>query len=118
MQIVATILVILHFLGLASLLGSFLVQTKDIGAGKGRVLIGMVHGALTQLVTGLALVAIYQLADLHEVNNMKIGVKLLVALAITVLVFMFRKVNPAPSWALWAIGGLTVANVVVAVAWK
>lgn len=118
MQIVASLLVILHFVGLASLLGGFLVQTKAIAGGTGKVVPAMVHGAMTQLVTGIALVALYQLADLHDVNNMKIGVKLLVVIIITVLVFMFRKAAPAPSWALWAIGGLTFANVVIAVAWK
>jgi len=120
MQILATVLVIFHFIGLAFLLGSFLVQVKDIAAGKGRVLRGMVDGALTQLVTGIALVGIYSahLVDDETVNNAKVGVKLVVLLIITALVFIFRKREVAPSWALWAIGGLTTLNVVLAVAWK
>jgi hypothetical protein len=118
MDILRTILVILHFIGLASLLGGFLVQVKAIAAGRGVVLPAMVHGALTQLVTGVLLVATIQMGDLFELNNLKIGVKLLITIVITVLVFVYRKKSPAPSWALWAIGGLTVANVVVAVAWR
>jgi hypothetical protein len=118
MDILRTILLILHFIGLASLLGGFLVQVKAIAAGRGVVLPAMVHGALTQLVTGVLLVATIQMGDLFELNNVKIAVKLLVTIVITVLVFVYRKKSPAPSWALWAIGGLTVANIVVAVAWR
>jgi hypothetical protein len=118
MDILRTILLILHFIGLASLLGGFLVQVKAIAAGRGVVLPAMVHGALTQLVTGVLLVATIQMGDLFELNNLKIGVKLLITIVITVLVFVYRKKSPAPSWALWAIGGLTVANVIVAAAWR
>ncbi|MBK5237968.1 MAG: hypothetical protein JJE28_02525 [Actinomycetales bacterium] len=119
MQILATVLVILHFIGLSFLLGSFLVQVKDIAKGKGRVLRGMIDGALLQLITGLALTGIYSahLIEGEEVNNAKIAVKLVVLLVIVALVFIFRKREVAPSWVLWAIGGLTLLNVVLAVAW-
>jgi hypothetical protein len=119
MEILATILVILHFIGLAYLLGSFLVQVKDIAKGKGRILRGMIDGSLLQLITGLALTGIYSagLIEGEEVNNAKIGVKLVVLLVIVALVFIYRKRDVAPSWALWTIGGLTTLNVVLAVAW-
>lgn len=119
MQILATVLVILHFIGLSFLLGSFLVQVKDIAKGKGRVLRGMIDGALLQLITGLALTGIYSahLVEGEEVNNAKIAVKLVVLLVIVALVFIFRKREVAPSWVLWAVGGLTLLNVVLAVAW-
>ena len=76
MTIVATILVILHFIGLALLLGGFLVQLKAIAQGKGVVMRVMLEGALTQLVTGLALVGIYSagLVEGEEVDNAKIAV--------------------------------------------
>lgn len=118
MDVLRIILLIIHFVGLASLLGGFLVQVRAIGKGEGRVLPAMLHGALTQLVTGLLLVATIQMGDLSELNNIKIGVKLVVTIAVTVLVFVFRRKAPAPSWALWTIGGLTLANVVIAVAWR
>ena len=118
MDTLRIILLIIHFVGLASLLGGFLVQVKAIGAGKGTVVPAMVHGALTQLVTGLLLVATIQMGDLFDLNNVKIAVKLTVTVVITVLVFVYRKKTPAPSWVLWAIGGLTLANVVIAVAWR
>src|ERR687897_852857 len=99
MDILRTILLILHFIGLASLLGGFLVQVKAIAAGRGVVLPAMIHGALTQLVTGVLLVATIQMGDLFELNNVKIAVKLLITIVITVLVFVYRKKSPAPSCA-------------------
>ena len=119
MAIVATILVILHFVGLAYLLGSFLVEIKDVVRGQGKVMRGMLDGALLQLITGIALVGIYSagLIEGEEVNNSKIAVKLSVAIVVYVLALVFRKRVPAPSWALWAIGGLTLANVIIAVSW-
>lgn len=117
MDILLTILVILHFVGLASLLGGFLVQMKAIGKGEGQVLPAMVHGALTQLVTGILIVGVIEMVGEEELNMMKIAVKLSIAIVITILVFMFRKKSPAPAGSLWAIGGLTLLNVVLAVAW-
>lgn len=118
MDILLGILVILHFIGLASLLGGFLVQIKAIAAGKGQVVAAMFHGALTQLVTGILLVGVLEMTDPADVNNAKIALKLVVLIVITVLVIRFRKKPVAPSWVLWAIGGLTVANVAVAVLWN
>lgn len=109
-------LLVLHFIGLASLVGGVMVQLKSIGSGA-KINPAMMHGALTQLVTGLLLVLMAELGG-GTVDHMKIGIKLLVVIIITVLVFVFRKRKPAPSWALWAIGALTLANVVIAVAWR
>jgi len=118
MDILRIILLILHFVGLSMLLGGFLVQAKAVAQGKGTVVRAMIDGALTQLITGLLLVATIEMGDLGDVNNVKIGVKLVIAIVITVLVFMYRKKTPAPSWALWTVGGLTLANVIIAVAWR
>ncbi len=116
MTVLRIVLLILHFLGLAALLGGFLytasAKVKTLPAG-------MFHGALTQLVTGLGLVAVaYGSGNGDHVDNGKIAVKLIVALAVTVLVIMFRKKDavPVPIWA--TVGGLTILNVIVAVAWR
>lgn len=118
MDLLIGILLILHFIGLAALLGGFLVQVKAIGAGTGQVVPAMFHGALTQLVTGLLLVGFVQMAEPGEIDNAKIAVKLFVLIVITTLVILFRKKSVAPSWALWAIGGLSVANIAIAVLWQ
>jgi uncharacterized membrane protein len=112
-EIVKDSLLVLHFVGLASLLGGFLVQmrpaVKVVNAA-------MLHGALTQLVTGVALVGVDQAIG-DPVDNVKIGVKLVVLLVITGLVFRFRGREQAPTGVWGAIGALTLANIVIAVFW-
>lgn len=117
MDILLGIILILHFVGLASLLGGVLVQLKDAIAGKGRILAAMIHGALTQLVTGVLLVGLIEMGG-GDVNTTKIAVKLGVVVVITVLVFVFRKKSPVASWVIWVIGALTLANIAIAVLWR
>ena len=118
MQFIFNVIVFLHFVGLASLLGGFIVQMKSPEKG---VNPAMLHGALTQLITGVLMVGILEsnlLADEEQPNMMKIGTKLVVVLIITVLAFMGRKKTP-PQVGLWAtIGALTLLNVAIAVFWN
>ena len=114
MEIVKNLTLVLHFVGLASLLGGFLVQLSASGK---RIDPAMFHGALTMLVTGIALVGIDQAMDDPDLNNAKVAVKLLVLVVITVLVMANRK-RPTVPVGLWAtVGGLTLLNVVLAVFW-
>jgi hypothetical protein len=117
MNIVVTILIILHLIGMAYLFGSFLVGIKDTVKGQGRIVRGMLDGALLQLITGIALVGIYSahLVPDENVNNAGVGIKFIIALAIYVLALVFRKRAVAPSWVLWLIGGLTLVNIVLGV---
>lgn len=119
MEFLDHVLVVLHFLGLASLIGGFLVQIKDADKVVNNA---MFHGALTQLVTGIALVGLaYPLADGNEAeypDNAKIAVKLVILLVILGLILANRK-KPSISTAVWgAIGGLAILNVVIAVFWN
>ena len=117
MEFVYNLLVVLHFIGLASLLGGFLVQMRSADKG---VNPAMLHGALTQLATGVLLVGIASagLVPGEEVDNAKITVKLVIVLIITALAFIGRRRTPpqVPIWA--AIGALTLVNVVIAVFWN
>lgn len=117
MTFVYNLLVVLHFIGLASLLGGFLVQMRSADKG---VNPAMLHGALTQLVTGVLLVGIASagLVPDEEVDHAKITVKLVIVLIITALAFIGRKRTP-PQVGLWGvIGALTLVNVIIAVFWK
>ena len=116
MDILIGIVLILHFVGLAALLGGVLVQVKDTIAGKGRIVAAMIHGALTQLVTGILLVGLLEMSG-GDVNNTKIAVKLAVVIVITVLVFVYRKKQPLASWVVWLVGALTLTNIAIAVLW-
>lgn len=117
MEFVFNVIVVLHFIGLASLLGGWLVQMKSPDKGVNRA---MVDGALTQLVTGLIMVGMISAgalgdAEKADLNHGKIAIKLVVVLIITVLAFVGRK-KPLPQVGLWAtIGVLTLLNVIVAV---
>lgn len=116
MAFLYNVLVVLHFIGLASLLGGFLVQMRSADKG---VNPAMLHGALTQLVTGLLMVGIVEAGLLPDetIDTMKVTVKLVIVLIITALAFIGRRRTP-PQVALWAsIGLLTLVNVIIAVFW-
>jgi len=119
MEFLFHLIVVLHFVGLALLLGAFLVQIKDPNKTVTR---WMWDGALTQLLTGLIMVGMISSGVLgdeekDELNHVKIGVKLAIVIVIAVLAFIGKK-KPAPQVGLWAtIGLLTLANVVIAVFW-
>jgi FtsH-binding integral membrane protein len=114
MEILRDILVFLHFIGLAALFGGLFVQVRSDPRVVNNAVI---HGALTQLVTGLLLVGVLEGMDDVEVNNAKVGVKLLVALVVTVLAFANRKKTSIPSGLFFGLMGLTVLNIAVAVFW-
>lgn len=116
MSFVYNLLVVLHFIGLASLVGGFLVQMRYAEKG---VNPAMLHGALTQLVTGVLMVGMIEMGMVDETLDMaKISVKLAITLVITVLAFVGRK-KPLPQTGLWgAIGGLAMVNIVIAVFWS
>lgn len=120
-QLIINFFVVLHFIGLASLLGGFLVQMKALRAGEAKVIPAMVHGAWTMLITGLVLVGLHEwlgsMAEGQELNNMKIGIKSIVVTLVVFLVMQNRKKESVKTAIFGAIGGLTLLNVVLAVFW-
>jgi hypothetical protein len=115
-EIVYDLLVVLHFIGLASLIGGWLVQLRS---PERRVLPAMVHGALTQLVTGVALVGLGESVPAldEEYDYAKIGTKLVIVLVVTVLVWVNRRKDSIPTGLYVLIGALSIANVAIAVLW-
>ncbi len=114
-------LLVLHFIGLASLLGGFLTQMRAMGAGTAKVVPAMVHGAWTAFATGLLLVSLAEYrvamgAD-FEVNHLKIAVKTVVVLIILILVMANRKKDTVKAPVFGAVGGLTLTNLIFAVFW-
>jgi hypothetical protein len=116
LDLVRHVILAAHFLGLAAIVGAFFVQMRaKEGFATGVVL----AGAITQVVTGLALVGVRQASDL-EVDNVKIAVKLGIAVVVLVAAIVAHvqrgrggKVKPAFHTA----GGLAIVNVLVAVLW-
>ncbi|MEZ5125978.1 MAG: hypothetical protein R2826_06995 [Thermoleophilia bacterium] len=121
-------MLILHFVGLAALLGGVAVQLvsrrQANPVGKGNVALAhsvpalskvIVYGTLIQLVTGFALTGI---ADYNgDANHAKVAVKTIVLVVIAVIVFLYRRRDRLPAWVLPSIATLTLANIAIAVVW-
>ena len=119
METVRLLLVVLHIFGLSLIIGPFLFQvSRKTGLDTKLMWIG----AWTQLITGLALVGVREANDL-PVDNVKIGVKLVVAVGVVVAVWLVgRKQKAAPDSKaalpfFHTAGALAMVNVLVAVLW-
>jgi hypothetical protein len=106
----------LHIIGIAALLGGFLSQMKVMGQGTARFVPGMLHGALTMLVTGVVLVGLAQ-SEWGHVNVAKIGVKLAVLIVILGIVYVKRDEEKVGKGLFGLVGLLTMANIFIAVLW-
>jgi hypothetical protein len=113
MNALRLILLYAHLIGFALLLGGAVAQYLS---GTIRINTAMLWGAVTQLVTGVALSA--PLGRDYDLNYTKISVKLVVAVAIFVMVFFSRKREAVNSGHFFAIVGLTLVNAAVAVFWR
>ena len=116
MHLVFQLVTLVHLVGFAALLGGCLVQFR---AMEPEVNLTMLAGAWTQVVSGLALATLLELAPdpANPVNHIKLGVKLAVAAVVLLLVAKNRKFASIPR-GLWAlITALVLANAAVAVLW-
>ncbi|MFC7307422.1 hypothetical protein ACFQVC_24740 [Streptomyces monticola] len=116
MDVLINVFVALHIVGIASLLGGFLTQVKAMGDGTARFTPPMLHGALTMLITGVALVGLNQ-ADGQTVDNIKIGVKLAVLIVVLALVYVKRDEERVDKGMFIAVGALTTVNIFIATLW-
>ncbi|RZQ61700.1 hypothetical protein [Amycolatopsis suaedae] len=116
MVVVYNALVLLHLLGMAGILAVVVNQALAQHEKGPTVLLAC---AITQVVTGVALVGIASAKLVpNEVNNVKIGVKLLIALAVLVLAVLYARKNRTPSrHMLGNVAALALINVGIAVFW-
>ena len=114
-------LVVLHIVGLASLVGGFLTQMKAMAQKASKIVPAMVHGAWTALITGILLVGVAEwriaLGAGFDVDHTKIAVKSIVAAVVVTLVMLNRKKESVATPVFGAIGALTLTNIVLAVFW-
>jgi hypothetical protein len=113
MDLLHDLLLFLHILGVAAIVGS------AVFVARGGVTPALLWGARVQIVTGLLLVAVDE-AGTEPVNQAKIGVKLVVALAVVACAEIAgvrsRRGAPVPTL-VHAAGALALVNTAVAVFW-
>lgn len=112
MESLRLVLLFLHLIGMAALFGCWFAQ---VSGPIRRVVPGMIHGALTQLVTGVLLVFVR--GDAPDVDQAKVGIKGVVLLAILWLLWTNRSKAALAQAGYLAIGLLTLLNVGIAVFW-
>lgn len=111
MQLAHQILVLLHLVGFAALLGGVLVQLRD---RQPEVSAAMLAGAWIEFGTGVALFVLVELVP-GPAPTAQLVVKTVVTLFVLVLVVANRKYAFIPR-GLWAlIGGLTLLNASISV---
>ena len=128
MDLIRDITLILHFIGLALIIGPFMVQMR---AHSGYAFGWVFTGSIIQMVTGLLLTGLAEmrLADDPDmsVNHAKIAVKSVVALVIFIVALIgylkSKKLTPSDNERkllplLHTAGALAIVNVIVAVVWS
>lgn len=113
METLKLVILITHFVGLAAIIGPALDQLRKDAK---KITSAMVWGARAQIATGVILVGLRYALD-EPVDNVKITIKLVLALAIAAIAEMSRK-KASVTWQYWAVAALTVANIAVAVLWR
>jgi hypothetical protein len=114
METLRLVLLFVHIVGFAALLGGMLVQ---FGPGDKIVNGAMRDGAGTAFLAGLALVGVLEAGD-GDVNHAKIGAKALVGLVILVLVMANVRKPRLPDGLFYGIFALSLVNVGLAVFWS
>jgi NADH:ubiquinone oxidoreductase subunit 2 (subunit N) len=116
MEITRSLLLILHFIGMAGLLGGLLASSKSLNKG-------VLHSSLLALVAGLGLVGIrYPLNEADpmrwdSVNHTQVGIKLVILLTILILGYRAKRKENLSKNTWLAMVLLTVTAIVIAVVW-
>jgi len=114
MEPLRLVLLYLHLIGFALLLGGAAAQYLT---GIIRINAAMLWGAATQVVTGLALAAPLR-GDDPEPAPAKLAVKAVIGLAVFAMVFFSRRREVVNKGHFLATVGLTLVNAAVAVFWR
>ncbi len=116
MQILFNVLVFLHIVGAAMVVGIWIGHLKT----------PIVHprqfdGAMVQLVTGVALMGIIPMLEM-DANYFKLGIKFAIGLGVGVLAFIgrrqFKKGESIAPGIAHGVGGLGLLNVAIATLWQ
>ena len=112
MKTVFLIAYIAHMLAIAGILGLLLHQWNK---SPRKLSAGVMHSAATALLAGLVLVGTYSSAKPDEtLDHTKVGIKLLVVLAILVISYINVKKSELKKSIWLTLIGLTVLNILIA----
>ncbi|ALU39881.1 hypothetical protein AS188_09115 [Kocuria flava] len=115
MTFVTGLLVLLHLVGAAIIVGTWIYTMK-----RPTVSPGQFHASLLSLITGLLLVGIHEMGE-DPVNHAKVAVKLLIALAVAIAAFVgqrrTKRGQPVSTGLAHAVGGSALINMAVATLW-
>jgi FtsH-binding integral membrane protein len=116
MNIVYNVMVFLHIIGAAMIVGIWIGQMK-----KPTVHPRQFDGAALQVITGIVMMGLIPALNM-DANYAKLGVKLTIALVVLVLAFIgrrkYKKDEPVSKGLAHAVGGLALLNVAVATLWQ
>ncbi|GER24448.1 hypothetical protein NCCP1664_29430 [Zafaria cholistanensis] len=116
MDFLHALLVFLHILGAAAIVGGWLATFKTPTVGKFQW-----YGGIAQLVTGLLLVALAEMGE-DPVNHAKIAVKLLLGVGVFVAALIGRRKlargGEVSTGLAHGVGGLGLIAMAVAVLWQ
>ena len=117
MEFLYNVFVFIHFASWALVFGGSIASLRTKALYK-----GVSHGAMGAVVAGVIMVGIAEMAGPFgggELDMAKIGVKLVVALAVAVLaVLAVRKGEDVSPGLKGSVLGLTLVNILVAVFWN
>ncbi|QHK18834.1 hypothetical protein GU243_02510 [Pseudarthrobacter psychrotolerans] len=118
MTIVFSILVFLHIVGAAMIVGYWIATIKE----------PTVHprqrdGAFLQLLTGVAMMGMITIPELNmHANYFKLGIKFAIGVAVAVLAVIgsrkVKKGEPVSTGLAHGVGGLALLNVAIATLWN
>ena len=116
MDIVYNIMVFLHIVGAAMIVGIWIGNMK-----KPTVHPRQFDGAALQLITGIVMMGLIPALDM-DANYFKLGIKFAIALAVAVLAFIgrrkYKKDEPVSKGLAHSVGGLALLNVAIATLWQ
>jgi hypothetical protein len=116
MIIVYNIMVFLHIVGAAMIVGIWIGNMK-----KPTVHPRQFDGAALQIITGIVMMGLIPALDM-DANYFKLGIKFAIALAVGVLAFMgrrkYKKGEDISAGLAHSVGGLALLNVAIATLWK
>jgi len=109
--IIINAFLVLHFLGIASLLAGFLTSMKQMRSGM-KMNAGVFHGAYLMLISGLVMAG---MTDPAKLNVLVLAIKIVVLMVIFFVAITYRKKDPTPKWVVPSIAAMTILNIVLAV---